>query len=318
MAQRIIDGIELATSRAEMGMSSETEGLDTLIENIRIVGMSMADADEQDEEAVDLEHTVMTLERELKMRSRTLMSSKVASGFINEILGVITSFSDRQRAQTITDEFLKGETSLKKAENLLQKATPEKESKAQFLHRIQNALSSSDLDEGEKEKLEQKLKPTRSRKKKKKTYSKAVEDGVVNQLKALGIDDSTTPEAKEQLIAFVDRMVKTKEKDFKAVVHRRDYFLNQPGSGIIIWNPDGIIEFANETATKELSVKKGARLREALLDYIYTTEFPLMDAPENVEDEEPWDDIELSLLARITTLVRDSKNQPIGFVFSAH
>ena len=44
------------------------------------------------------------MERELKMRSGQLMSSKVAAGFVNEILGVITSFSDHVKAKRMSEE----------------------------------------------------------------------------------------------------------------------------------------------------------------------------------------------------------------------
>ncbi|MBN1268391.1 MAG: hypothetical protein JXB04_02295 [Kiritimatiellae bacterium] len=142
MAQRILDGIELATSRAEMGAGGAAgDSIETLLNNIRLVGQSMARASGgEEEEGVDLEEAVLSIEKELRSRSGQVMSSKVAGGFVNEILGVITSFSDQVKAKRIASEFLRGETTLKKTERLLQSLKPDEESADEFLLKMRDLL----------------------------------------------------------------------------------------------------------------------------------------------------------------------------------
>lgn len=317
MAQRILDGIELATSQAEMGMSSETDNIEALIQNIKIVGKELAAKDE-DAETQDLEKAVVTLERELKMRSRTLMSDKVASGFVNEILGVITSFSEHASAEQVTGEFIKGERTLKKTEKLLHDIKPQAESKAEFLRRVHDVISKQDVDEEDVEEIKEELAPKRKkRKKRKKSFDKAVEDGVRQRIRKLHVEGEEAEDVSEKLMTFVDNKVKEKEREFKERVHRRDRFLELPNVGIVIWNDDGVVEFINSAAKEKLEIKEGYQLREDLLETICDLDFPLMEPPECPEDIEPWDATELAILATIQNLMTDEENYLIGATFTA-
>lgn len=151
MAQRILDGIELATSRAELGAEEAAgDSIETLLNNIRLVGQTMAMAAVgESEDRVDLEEAVLQIEKELRARAGQLMSSRVASGFVNEILGVITSFSDHVKARRIATEFLRGETTLKRTERLLQSLKPAEESADQFLLKLRDLLVQQGVKEEE-------------------------------------------------------------------------------------------------------------------------------------------------------------------------
>ena len=155
MADLIVNGIELASSRAEMGVQNQDGSVETLLNNIRMIGENLVDDNTGDvkEGEGDLEKALVNLETEVRLRSSKLMSSKVAAGFVNEIMGVVTTYADRVRAKQVSDEFLKGETSLRRTEELFRKFAPKKEPVDKFLQQVKERLARKGATEEDINKL---------------------------------------------------------------------------------------------------------------------------------------------------------------------
>lgn len=326
MADLIVDGIELASSRAEMGVQDQDGSVEALLNNIRMIGQNLVDDSTGDikENEGDLERALMSLETEVRLRSSKLMSSKVATGFINEIMSVVTSYADRVRAKQVTDEFLKGETSLKKTEELFKKFAPQKEPVDKFLQQVKERLAKKGatedeinklidgLEKGDKRKTASK-KPARSRK----NYSQAVADGVSKRLKELNLDAAKLQAVVESLSSFIEERAREKAGEFKVEseslrvdVTRKSRVLEVVPVGIILWNGEGKPDFVN-TAAKELLGADGIELKEGLRRRLKEWTYPLEDVPD-LAKESDLSEPDVKFLLAVFRVVKDADGEVIG------
>lgn len=339
MADMILDGLELAMSRAEMGIRDEEGSIDALLTNIRRIGEGLVDEQGSDAPGAggedDVGKALMTLENEIRLRSSKLMSSKVASGFVNEILHVVTGYADRARAKEVTDEFVKGEDGLKRAEKLLREMAPKTESTDNYITRIRGQLERRGLKEEDLEKLLKGLqadgteqasasspeKPKKPRKPRvKKPVSQAVSEGLAKRLKELHLEGEQAQQVTENLGSFIEERAKERAGEFrqeaehlKVAVERRGRLLEDVPVGVVIWDGDGKIEFINAAATAAVGLAAGAELSVSVRTALKTWPFPLVDLPE-VPADMVLTETDMKLLTSVMRPVKDAAGDVYGAI----
>ena len=291
MAGRIAEGIELAISRAEAGLAGEEDSIAALLQNVRMVAGSLLDetTGEVKDGQGDLEKALLNLEQEIRVRSSRLMSSKVASGFVNEILALVTSYSDRVRAKQISDEFLRGERSLKRAEQLLKEMAPKHENVSAFLVRVREHLVKCGMSGPEAASLLDRTKQReerRSSRPERKPYAQAVREGVAKRLKDLPLDAGKMEEVTGSLSAFIEERAREKVSAIRAETQalrasqvRRTEALNSIALGVVIWNETGETEFTNAGAVESLGMPNAPRLSQPLKELLISRTFPCRETP---------------------------------------
>lgn len=321
MATLITEGIELAISRAESGFRTDDETIETLLENIRLIGQSLIDEEtgEMVEDQEDLEDAIIILESEVRARAKKLMSSKVAAGFINEILSVVTSFSDQIKAKRISDEFLKGERSLKQAEGLLRRFTPKMESSERFFLRIRDILRERGMNEDDLIGL---LKRIKGRKRPRKPYfSKVVLDGIKERLKDLDLEEERFKEITESLATFFERRLTERAREFKLETERlteelmrRNIFLEGIERGVVILDREGKVDFINKKAREALGLERGAQVRWGLIAAIKGGDFPITSLQNEYPQEKGWSDEDRRILFSISRPIKDEEGEVVGLL----
>jgi PAS domain-containing protein len=323
IAEIFTEGINLAASRAEMGMADDASSVESLIQNIQIVGQSLIDQQtgEVREGEQDLEKAVLTLETELRTRGARLMSSKVATGFVNEILGVVASYADRVRAKKISDQFLKGERSLKATEAMLRNLMPTGASPDRFVVQIQDLLKKRGMTDDDLGKLlsglrrkEKPPKPSKPRK----PYSQAVFDGVSKRLKDLNVQGERLQEVVDSLSSFIEERAREKAGEMRthpqplqSQVERRNAALHQLPIGILLWDHAGKVDLVNPVATGMLGTPAGVDLSEALRGILAASRFPLTDPDAHLRTP-GLSDAETRLLMAVSLVLKDDKDEIFG------
>lgn len=283
MADMITQGIELAVSRSDSGLTEE-KTIEGLLENIKMVGQSMVDetSGEITNES-DLQEAIMTLESEVRSRSQKLMSSETAVGFINEVLSVITSYSDQVRAKKLSDEILKGERSLRQAEKLLKTLAPSEISSEQFLVRIRSLLVDRGITEDQLLALAQAAPaPKKPRAPRKPRVVKPIADEIAKRIKTPSLPDTQRDEVAAELSGYFERELNARAKDIKEDNRRLQaelalisHALDRLALGIIVWDADGVIDYLDQPAAQATGWHKGNRLGSALVKACRELEFPV-------------------------------------------
>jgi len=341
MADMILDGLELAISRSEIGIKDEEGSIEALLGNIRKIGEGLVERSGDDTspgESDDAGRALMTLENEIRLRSSKLMSSKVASGFINEILHVVTGYADRARAKEVTDEFLKGEDGLKRAEKLLRDMAPKTESAERYIARIRGQLQQRGLSEEDLQKLLSGLeagkqvgaepaaegaadKPKKPRKPRaKKPVSQAVAEGLGKRLKDLHVADDQARQMTESLGSFIeDRArerageIREEAEHFRGEAERRGRLLEDLPMGVVIWDGEGRVEFVNAAATAAAGLGSGSVLTEPVRAALSTWPFPLDQLPELPADTALTEE-DMKLLTSVARVVKDAAGDAYALI----
>jgi len=359
VAELITEGIELAASRQELGLAGGSElTIEGIVQNIRAVGQSLAGSAADGGEQVadqDLESAVIEMEREIRERSATLTSSTVARGFINEILSVITTFSDQIKARQISSEFLKGETNLRKTEEILKSLAPQSESAEQFLHRIQSLLRERGVKE---EQLGELLdiatrqqaspssgipqpspaarappadaevppaarEPRKRRRPRKPAAERDLGEDIIKEIKSLGFSGDKAAAATQELGTFIEKKARDRARVYReerdrlvAAVNRRDQLLAALPVAVILWDAEGTVEFASKVVADHTGIQAGYRLTSKMLEFINGTEFPLASAPGDTSNATAWGEHAVELLSGIFKVLRDADYLAIGAVIN--
>jgi PAS domain-containing protein len=320
MADMITQGIELAVSRSDSGLSQE-KTIEGLLENIKMVGQSMVEENaEGSADAADLQEAVMTLESEVRSRSQKLMSSETAVGFINEVLTVITSYTDRVKAKQLSDEILKGERSLKQAEKLLQHLAPQEVSSEQFLMRIRSMLVDRGITEDQLMALAEgaapKKKPTRPRKPR---VVKPIADEIAKRLKSPALDGQQKEEVAAQLSGYFERELDARAKDVKDANRRLaaelaliSHVLDRLSLGIIVWDADGVVDYIDQTAQVSTGLQKGNRLPTMLVRACGEWTFPIGPIPPETITAWGLTESDTRFLGMIDRVTKDADGTVIG------
>lgn len=332
MAEMITQGINLAMSRAEMGRDAEGE-IGTLLNNIRLVGQQLVEGEVSAAEPGsegDVEKALLTLENELRLRSSKLMSSKVATGFVNEILGVVTSYSDRVRTKQISDEFLKGEKSLKKTEQMLRKMSPAGDKDAtSVVVKVADEIVKRGMTEEDVAKVLDGIKPAEPEPEpvssahaheERKPVSDLLSAGIEKRLQSAGLKGEKLKTTMTGLVPYIDAMAKEKAGEFqrqaealRVEVGHKEHILKELPMGVVTWAPDGKVQLINETARgilkKELGVEKSAGLARRLREW----KFPLDDVPDLMKETDLAND-DVNLLLNVAKVMKDEQGEPYGVI----
>jgi hypothetical protein len=325
----ITQGIDLAVSRAEAGLDKEEGAIGALLSNIKLIGTKlMNDEGEVKEGEGDLEKAMLTLENEIRLRSTKLTSSRVATGFVNEILSVVSGYADRVRAKQISDEFLKGETSLKKTERLLKDLAPKSEPVDKYLIRIRQQLLQRGMNEEDLEKLVRRMEAQGEPKKPsklvklRKPVQQAVADGLTKRLKDLKVDDAQIPQLSESLGGFIEeksrdrvREVKAEAEGLRHEVRRRERVLQDVPVGIVMWGDDGKATLVNALAQEALGGEAAPDLSESLKNALGEWEFPLTESPD-LEQNPGLTEADLQLLTVTFRALKSEDGEVVGAVLA--
>jgi hypothetical protein len=326
MAERIQEGLELAVSRAESGLAQNDNTLDTLLKNIRMVGGSLVEEStgEVKEGQEDLEKAVLALENEVRVRSRKMTSSSVATGFINEVLAVISSYSDRVRAKQVSNEFLKGEHNLRQTEKLLRDLAPKDEPGGKFLLRMRDLLLKKGLTEEDLGKLIDALNqsprsPAKPRKPRK-PLDQAVIDGIARRLEKLNLPGPQAQETIESLGAFVEQRAREKAGAIREEVdqlrqstNKRNRVLASVPTGVMLWSSDGQVELINPAAQQVLNNQAGIILKPELKTLLETRAFPFQE-PAGADPIAGLTEEDLGFLRSISQVIPDQNGEACGVI----
>lgn len=327
IAGLITRSIEQAIAHEQDDVSRE-DLFQALVQNIKTVAYTLAEdsrGQEEDEGAAEapqkreqLQDALLVLEAELRTRSATLNTDRKSAQFINEILNVVAASSDKVKASRISHEFLKGEQGLKRTEELLGKLAGPGETPDQLLIRlsdyvVEKGVKKQDL-RAVLDKTQKKPKPKR-----KKTYDKAVKDGIAQRLQKLAAHGGKPEETVEQLTTFMENKLKEKEKAFRQqtstlrdAVHVRDDILDNLDYGILLWDAAGTLEHVNDCAADSLGMKTGGHLRPEMLAELERRSFPCPDITPDEAADKGWEPEEYRLLTSITTLIRSAAGVPVA------
>lgn len=329
MAERIQEGLELAVSRTESGLAQNDNTLDTLLKNIRLVGGSLVEEStgEVKEGQEDLEKAVLALENEVRVRSRKMTSSSVATGFINEVLAVISSYSDRVRAKQVSNEFLKGEHNLRQTEKLLRDLAPKDEPGGKFLLRMRDLLLKKGLTEEDLGKLIDALNrsprsPAKPRKPRK-PLDQAVIDGIARRLEKLNLTGPQAQETIESLGAFVEQRAREKAGAIREEVDqlrrstdKRNRVLASVPTGVMLWSSDGQVELINPAAQQVLNNQAGIILKPELKTLLETRSFPFQE-PAGADPIAGLTEEDLGFLRSISQVIPDQNGEACGVILQS-
>lgn len=322
MAALITEGIELASSRAEAGLTPE-QTIEGLIENIKLIGQSLVEAKsggEADEAA--LQQAILTLESEVRARSRKLMSSETAVGFVNEVLAVITHYADQARASKISREILKGERSLRETEKLLKSLTPENMTSVDFLKRIQELLVQNGVTAEQLQKLARTASPrppAQPRKPRAKRVRKPVLEAISAQLRDRGLDPQQGEQLSRQLGEYFESELAARTSELKQErqqlaerVRELNHLLDQLDLAIIIWDTNGTIQYAHKTVGARLQLAAGQNLCPAVLECLGTLKFPLGASDEQLRGRSGLGESDAALLRAVEQVVTSPAGVPMA------
>ena len=134
--------------------------------------------------------------------------------------------------------------------------------------------------------------------------------------------DLSADEAFEQdqaVMAFVQKKVSQKETElFDRIARleqacvRRDVFLNGPATGILIWDLEGHVEFANRAAQELFADFDALSFRPIFIQSIRNLDYPLEDIPTEYSVENGFPDHEIALLSAIVEGVQDQEGYVVG------
>jgi|GEM_PF-2482687 len=321
MAELITEGIELAISRAEAGLSTD-KTIESLLENIKLVCQSMAEANQDTNgDAEQLHRAVLALETEVRARSKKLMSSDAAVGFVNELLAVITRYADQVRADKISAELLKGEQNLRQVARLVRKLAPQDTSVASWVERIRELLVQKGI---KPEQIEQWAQLARAQSAHKpagcsRARHQPVHETVREKLIGYGIEPGRADEIAAALGEHFDRELRTRtteldqtNRQLRHAVNCFQHALAELGYGVVIWDEHGVVTFADEVMEVEFGVPTGAHLSQLVRDCLKSLSFPIADAEVELLDGLGLGEHEKRFLCAVEHVVRDTENAPVG------
>lgn len=122
--------------------------VDALLKNIQMVSDTMGKKDTTTTEHETIGAAMTTLENELKRRSRNL-SSVASVRFIKRITDVVSSYTDKVKADRVLGEFLSQERSLMAAERMMKELSSTSGTGQRILARIKELMKEKGMQEDE-------------------------------------------------------------------------------------------------------------------------------------------------------------------------
>lgn len=315
MATMIADGIDLAVSRAEMGSSDARGAVEALLDNVRLIGQRLLteETDSDAQETEGMEKAILRLEQEMRLRGGKLMSSKVATGFINEVMSLVASYSDRINSRRLADEFVRGEGNLRRAEKLLRDMTPKTESTDQFLGRVREHLERKGVRPEQVDALAERVKAAPPRApRKRRPPAQAVAEGIEKRVEFLNLGEEQTAELVERLGSFVEARARERGEELRARAEAlevrladREAVMNGVPLGIVILDAAGGLSYANPAAREIGGLGEGFILKPGVRAVLETRAMPLAGIQE-LKDTAGLDVSDVRLLLAVAAVVKDA------------
>jgi hypothetical protein len=321
VAQLITEGIELAVSRSEAGLDP-AKSIEGLIENIKLVGKNIVEDKPGVTGDAELEEAIVTMENELRVRSKKLMSTETAVGFVNEILAVVTSYSDQIKAKRISDEILKGQRNLKSTERLIKKLAPKGQASEEYLARIRDLLLARGITEEQLLRLVRSIRAARRQQRKPPAPPQPIVEHIARELEAPVADAAQRQQVATNLAGLFNRELSQRARhielqfsQLQSEVNFIGQILDQAGLGLVTWTTAGQVNFINRAAAERLALAQGHQLGAALLDGWNQWQFPLSAMPAGTTD---WPAADARLLMAVERPVQDAKGQFHGAILRAN
>lgn len=299
MAHGIVKGIEVAIAEMEQGSDPDGQGMRTLMENIETLGRRLTQEMDGGEETMAMDEAIGTIERELRARSGQLTSSKVAQSYVSHILSVLTSVSDLPSDRRACDGFLQGEHGLNEAERLLRSRKPREEQTEVLPPPASRTTTGGPV----------------------KTFDLGAQE---DDEAAFGIEiplDEFPLEQDERVAKLLEDSLREKDEEFarerRAFERRcasREAFLDKVFVGIVISDPEGQIDFINQSARTMLTDRGEVRLRPELLIALGKLHLPVDTDSRQRVLQQAETEAEKRLIHGLQTIARDEKGKIIGFV----
>ena len=318
MARRIVQGMEIAVARVEGGEDPKAEGLGALLRNIEVIGQRFTEDRTGGQETVEWNKAFSSIERELQARSASLASTSVASGFVEQILGVINGLSDNARQGEVTDQFLAGEKGLRGTEHLLRdlmsaEGAPETSVEAPTAQRPDGVPETAAKEPALKDKNAGGSG----------NVFELEEDGslasAIEQFAPL-LEDIENDERVRQLLEL---RLREKEEEFDLRIRqleqnalRRDLILDAARDGVVLWDEQGQIDFINQSAREMLGLPEKYVFRPEFVKAIRFSRLPLESIPPQFRNANAESYVEKRALELLHTTVRNGKGGVVGIVLA--
>jgi hypothetical protein len=146
LAEQIIRIVEKAGLNENI---DREQMIEAMISNIQMITERITEKDYVDDsETQNTAEAMLELERQLRGKSKKL-SSKTATLFIKRITDVVSTYSDKVKANMVLGEFIKNEQSLKSAEAMIKEIAPNINSGEKILKHIKEIMDSTGIEENE-------------------------------------------------------------------------------------------------------------------------------------------------------------------------
>jgi len=317
VASALAEAMEEVVSHPEHSGDSE-DTVESIIGNIRLLGEALVEEQEDGEAETDtgLREAVMMIENEIKTRSSHLMSGQESRRVINEILGIVATFTDQLKAMRATEEFVKDEATLRSAEALLRRQVDQQKSgaaPAKLRKKVLKRLA-SDVEQ-------QSPAPGKSTKSVAGAmFEETLRAGLAERIDQLGIFGPERDRTVDRLKDFVAETLKTREKKYRVQLNRfavgvrkRECVIDNIGDwGIVIWAPSGQVEYMNETARRVLGTTLPLKLDQVVMTELRHSQFPLPPMTSAEAGQRNWNLLQYRFLTSLTRLIHDADGTPVA------
>ncbi len=301
-------------SRPEHADSNE-DTIENIISNIRSLGETLVEEEAGEAETDEgLREAVMMIENEIKTRSSQLMSGQESRRVINEILGIVATFTDQLKAMRATEEFVKDEATLRTAEAFLRRQAEQGGPapaglRKKVLHRLASDVQQQASGSGGSAKSAGGT-----------MFEETLRAGLAENIDRLGIFGPERDRTVDRLRDFVAETVKTREKQYRTQLSRfavgmrkREVVIENVGDhGVVIWDPSGQVEYMNEAARRVLGATLPLKLDHVIMAELRRSEFPLPPITAAEAGQRKWNLLQYRFLTSVTRLVREKEGAPIA------
>ena len=318
VASALAEAMEDVVSRPDDASGNE-DTIENIIGNIRHLGDALIEEEGGGEAETDegLKEAVMMIENEIKTRSSHLMSGQESRRVINEILGIVATFTDQLKSMRVTEEFVKDEATLRSAEALLRHQAKRQNGAGQappglrrkVLNRLTTDVERQTSGSGKS------AKPGGSA-----MFEENLRAGLAERIDQLGIFGPERERTVDRLKEFVSDTVKTREKKYRTQLNRfavgirkRERVIDSVGDqGIVIWESTGQVEYMNETARRILGVTLPLKLDRAIMTELRHSQFPLPPMTSVEAGQRKWNLLQYRFLTSLTHLVCEADGTPVA------
>ncbi len=303
MAELISEGVAAAVLKAEGG-AEVAEAVQGLLVNLKLLCESLMGETPQFDGLAD---AMQIIEDEVRSRSKKVANTEKAATLVNDILAVLTFYSDKAKAGRIAQEILKGDKPLDQIVKIIRALTPADLSAESFFLRIRDLLITLGVNEEQLLKVLEKLKRKPARKPR---LPQALLDSILGYLRQYGVEESKIEPIAKALTELFDHELKSWAAEFRGQndlladeLMRRDEFFLAANLGVVVWNQEGTVVFADPAGTEVSLLKKGDRVRWSLLAALKTAD---------TSQTPGLTDQDRQVLQSVEQVVHDEAGQVIG------